>query len=72
MICVGAKVQFCPHYMISSIDTPEERRAKCITGTISFVNWEHSLFIVEYESGGTTQLEAFKIYDIGRNVRLCK
>lgn len=70
MIYVGAKVWFCPYFAISGIDTPEERKSKRITGIISFVNWKHHVFTVQYESGGTTQLESFKFCDIGQAVKV--
>ena len=69
MISVGAKVRFCPHYMRKEHDGGNMQR---ITGTISYVNWNHKVFTVEYKSGDTTQIEAFKFFDIGNAVTICK
>lgn len=71
MISTGAKVRFCPHFDRKEYDTPAEQRAKAVTGRISYVNWNHRVFTVEYESGGTTQVEAFKFFDIGNVVTIC-
>ncbi len=71
MIGEGVKVRFVPTCLHNMHDDHAEVRRKTITGTIFLVNWEHRVFWVEYESGGTRQVEAFQFWDIGKTVKLC-
>ena len=41
-----------------------------VVGTVKYVNWDHRVFTVEYEAGGTIQTEAFHFFDIGKTVTL--
>lgn len=70
MISVGAKVRFCPACDIGMNDTPEERAEKKITGTVFYVNRDHSVFWAEYAAGNTRQVESFKFVDIGKAVKI--
>lgn len=71
MIGEGMKVRFIPAFAQSKIDDEAERRRKTVTGTIFMVNWEHRLFWVEFECGGTRQVESFQFMDIGQAVSIC-
>ena len=71
MIGEGMKVRFVPCFDIRRTDDMAEIRSKTVTGTISYINWEHKMFLVEYPSGGTTQRESFKFWQIGSEVQLC-
>lgn len=70
MIGEGMKVQFVPAFLESKVLTPEERRDFTHTGTVTYINWEHRMFWVEFEAGGTKQREAFQFYDIGKQVKV--
>lgn len=69
-IRIGMKARFCPDFLKSCNDSKAERAAKAVTGIVSYVNWDHRVFTVEYKSGSTIQTEAFKFYDIGKSVTL--
>jgi len=68
MMGVGMRVRFVPSYDESDKLTPTERRESTITGNISYINWEHKYFLVEWNSGCGAFRESFKFSDIGKKV----
>lgn len=71
MIGEGMKVRFIPSFAQSRVDDEAEKRRKTVTGTITYINWEHKIFWCEFECGNTKLTEAFKLCDIGTEVQLC-
>lgn len=70
MIGEGMQVRFVPHFNRGAVDSPDELRAKTISGKIVYINWEHKVFWVEFYAG-TKQREAFKFCQIGKDVTIC-
>jgi hypothetical protein len=70
MIGEGMKVRFIPMFAQSKIDDEAEKRRKTVTGTITYINWEHRMFWVEFDCGGSKQKESFHLWDIGNGVKL--
>lgn len=68
MMSVGMNARFVPFYDESQKLTPAERREMSISGTISYINWKHKFFTVEWESCGATCRESFKFWEIGKRV----
>lgn len=68
MIGEGMKVRFCPMIDRGLLDSEAELRAKSITGTIVYINWEHKYFMVEFPCGDSKQRESFKFFEIGERV----
>lgn len=60
---------FAPHYTKSVSDSPEEARAKEITGKVIYVDRAHKKFTVSYGCGGTVQFETFKFDQAGTDVK---
>ena len=71
MIGEGMKVLFIPGFNCSKMISPAERKAASITGIITYINWEHKCFWVEFDCGGTKQRETFKFVDVGTAVTVC-
>jgi hypothetical protein len=71
MVDIGAKVIFVPGYLDSKVFTPEERKAASVKGTVVGIHSKHKYFTVAWDCGGTRQLEAFKLCDIGKAVKVC-
>ena len=69
-IMEGMKVSFVPGFAPFVSWALEKCTGEYITGTISYINWEHRNFTVEFDCGGTKQREAFKFSQIGGEVRL--
>lgn len=62
-IRVGAKCTFVPSQRLSSkTDNPTLSKHPTVTGTITYVNYAHRIFRVEYRSGKRGQIlsECFK------------
>lgn len=68
MIGEGMKVRFCPMFNRSVIDSPDDVKAKSVTGKIIYINWEHKYFMVEFQCGDSKQRESFKFFEIGERV----
>lgn len=66
----GMKVSFVPGF----VPFADWSLAKCsdeyIDGVITFINWDHQNFTVEFDCGSTKQREAFKFSQLGGEVRL--
>ena len=62
-ICVGAKCTFVPSHRLSSkVDNPTLSKHQTVTGTVTYVNYAHRFFRVEYRAGKRGQIlsECFK------------
>ena len=68
MIGEGTRVRFVPAFKTKCHEFNVE--SDMVNGKIVSVNWEHKTFFVEYYSGGTRQIEAFKFFDIGKSVKI--
>lgn len=68
MIGEGMKVRFVPSFNDSKTLTPQERREMSVTGVVTYINWEHQNFCVEFGHSGTKQRETFLFRDIGEAV----
>lgn len=68
MMGVGMKARFVPMYDESVKLTAAERRESTVTAYISYINWEHKYFVVEWNSNGCACRESFKFGDIGKKV----
>ena len=44
--------------------------ARPVKGRVTYINKAHGWFLVEYEIGGCTQCEGWKLADIGKDVTL--
>ena len=71
MIGEGMKVRIVPSFADSDKFTPEERREASLTAVISYINWEHRYFTVEWNAFGKVYHESFKFSEIGRKVSVC-
>lgn len=70
MINIGDTVQFIPGWNCSITDNPAEKRAKMISGKVTYVNRHHKQFCVKYKCGGGPQKETFKFSQIGSDVHV--
>ena len=62
-IRVGAKCTFVPSHQLScKVDNPNLSKHQTVTGTITYVNYAHRIFRVEYRAGkrGSVLSECFK------------
>ena len=69
-ILEGMKVSFVPGFTPFADWSLKQCKDGYIDGTITYINWEHENFAVEYDCGGTKQREAFKFSQIGGEVKL--
>lgn len=66
----GMKVSFVPGFVPCVDWSLKQCKDEYIAGTITYINWEHQNFTVEFDCGGTTQREAFKFSQIGGEVKV--
>lgn len=71
MIGIDMKVRFVPSFRDSTVMTPEERKEATVTGTVVYINYEHKMFMVEFEDNGAVFKESFKFSDCGKTVTVC-
>lgn len=71
MIKIGTLVSFVPSFLDSDKFTPKKRKEVTVTGIITYINWAHHYFTVQWSKEGCTWRESFKFFDIGRTVKIC-
>lgn len=69
-IVEGTKVSFVPGFVPFADWSLKRCNDEYLSGTITYINWEHENFTVEFDCGGTKQREAFKFSQIGVEVKL--
>ncbi len=70
MNVLGKKATFIPWALLDKTGGKTSDYGKPITGTVTYVNEEHSYFAVTYWIHGKTFLENFKFSQIGKDVAI--
>ncbi len=68
MIGEGMKVRFVPAFAPKADWYMPTRDGEYVTGTITYINWEHKHFVAEFDCGDSKQRESFKFSEIGERV----
>lgn len=69
-ILEGMKVSFIPGFVPFADWSLSRCTDEYIEGEITYINWEHQNFTVEFTCGGSKQREAFKFTQIGGEVKV--